>query len=59
MLDSRIFSESEHPAFSKNLDNCIGESGKKASHGCQIQSNDCVRSYLAFLRDCWQGSGDS
>ena len=22
--------------FSKNLDNCIGESGKKASHGCLL-----------------------
>lgn len=38
MLDSL---PEEGGMFSENLDNCIGESGNKASHGCRDQS--CVR----------------
>jgi hypothetical protein len=26
----------------KNLDNCIGKSGKKASHGCPVKAGDSI-----------------
>jgi hypothetical protein len=39
MLNSgdRVLKRTCVDVFSENLDNCIGESGKKASHGCDVQ----------------------